>query len=91
MKRVPSKRAGSTRTMSISVDATTEEVLRTFAKRHFGGNVSALVTAMAKELRRKEALAWLLASSGVPRLDAEQTQALLAEIDGRSDGSKKVA
>lgn len=77
--------------MSISVDATTEDVLRTFAKRHFDGNVSSLVAAMAKELRRKEALAWLLASSGVPRLDAEQTQALLAEIDGRGDGSKKVA
>ncbi len=90
MKRASTKRPGSTRTMSISVDATTEEVLRAFAKKHFGGNVSSLVAAMAKELRRKESLAWLLASSGVPRLDADQTAALLAEIDGR-DGARKVA
>jgi hypothetical protein len=83
MKRAVSKRQGTTRTMSISVDATTETVLRSFAERHFEGNVSALVSALAKELRRKEAMAWLLARSGVPRLSSEETAALLAEIDGR--------
>ena len=39
-------RYGKTRTLSISVDATTDKILREEADAHFGGNVSKLVAAI---------------------------------------------
>jgi post-segregation antitoxin (ccd killing protein) len=78
-----SPRPGKTATFSISVDEETQRILRTEAKRSYGGNVSALVSAIAKEAKRQSALDWLLQKSeAAPMTDAER-DALLSEIDGK--------
>ncbi len=76
------RRAGTTATFSISVDAETQRILKEEAKRSYAGNVSALVTAIAKEAKRP-ALDWLLQSSGAVAMTAAERDALLIEIDGR--------
>jgi post-segregation antitoxin (ccd killing protein) len=59
------------------------------AKRSYGGNVSALVSAIAKEAKRQAALDWLLQKSGAtPMTDAERN-ALLAEVDGKPTPKKR--
>lgn len=73
--------------MSISVDLETERLLKAEAKRSYGGNVSALVAAIAKEAKRQSALDWLL-QGAKPMTDAER-DALLAEIDGRPAPKKR--
>ena len=82
-------RAGKTVTFSISVDQETQRILRAEAKRSYGGNVSALVSAIAKEAKRQAALDWLLQRAQRPPMtDAEQS-ALLAEIDGIATNKKR--
>ncbi len=75
------RRPGKTATISISVDAETQRVLKAEAKRSYGGNVSALVAAIAKEAKRQSALDWLLQRSGTSRMSEAERDALLAEID----------
>jgi post-segregation antitoxin (ccd killing protein) len=77
------KRAGKTATFSISVDAATQRILKEEAKRSYGGNVSALVAAIAKEAKRQSALDWLLQRPGTTRMTDAERDALLAEIDGK--------
>jgi post-segregation antitoxin (ccd killing protein) len=82
-------RSGKTATFSISVDQATQRILKAEAGRSYGGNVSALVTAIAKEAKRQSALDWLLQRSGVtPMTDAER-DGLLAEIDGKPTPRKR--
>jgi post-segregation antitoxin (ccd killing protein) len=54
------KRTGKTTTFSVSVSPETRVRLRKAADRAFGGNVSALIEAIALEADRQEAIAWLL-------------------------------
>lgn len=83
------RRPGKTATLSISVDAETQRILKQEAKRSYAGNVSALVSAIAKEAKRQAALDWLLQRSATaPMTDAER-QGLLAEIDGRPAKKKR--
>jgi len=84
------RRAGSTSTVSISVDAETRSILKAEARRRYGGNVSALITAIAKEAKRQNALEWLLAVSGSPRFTDTERDALLAEIDGKERVKRRV-
>ena len=82
-------RSGKTATFSISVDEETQRILKVEAGRNYGGNVSALVTAIAKEAKRQAALDWLLQRSGAaPMTDAERDK-LLAEIDGKPTPRKR--
>ena len=53
MKKV--RRAGATETFSVSVDPKTKQALRALANKDFGGNLSALVTDLAEEARRRMA------------------------------------
>jgi post-segregation antitoxin (ccd killing protein) len=76
-------RPGKTVTISISVDEETQRVLKAEARRSYGGNVSALVAAIAREARRQSALDWLLQRAAAPAMTAAERNALLAEIDGR--------
>lgn len=78
------RRAGKTATFSISVDVETQRILREEAQRSYDGNVSALVTAIAKEAKRQSAFDWLLQRSGVVAMTDEERDALLAEIDGKA-------
>jgi len=83
------RRPGKTATLSISVDAETQRILKQEAKRSYAGNVSALVSAIAKEAKRQSALDWLLQRSGTPPMTNAERDALLAEIDGRSAKKKR--
>jgi post-segregation antitoxin (ccd killing protein) len=83
------RRAGNTATFSISVDAETQRILKEEAKRSYGGNVSALVTAIAKEAKRQSALDWLLQRSGGVAMTAAERDTLLAEIDGLPSKKKR--
>ena len=76
-------RSGKTATFSISVDEETQRILRLEAKRSYGGNVSALVSAIAKEAKRQAALDWLLQKSGATPMTDVERNALLAEVDGK--------
>lgn len=49
------RRAGATETFSVSVDPETKKALRALANRDFGGNLSALVTDLAEEARKRMA------------------------------------
>lgn len=82
-------RPGRTVTFSISVDEETQRVLRAEAKRSYGGNVSALVAAIAKEAKRQSALGWLLQRSGTPPMTKGERGAFLAEIDGAPPAKKR--
>jgi len=79
-----SPRPGKTATFSISVDAETRRILKREAKRSYAGNVSALVSAIAREAKRQAALDWLLQRSDTPAMTDAQRAALLAEIDARA-------
>lgn len=83
MPNTMTRRPGKTATFSISVDAETQRILKQEAKRSYAGNVSALVSAIAKEAKRQSALDWLLQRSGTPPMTDAERDALLAEIDGR--------
>lgn len=83
------RRAGKTATFSISVDAETQRILKAEAKRSYDGNVSALVTAIAKEAKRQSALDWLLQRSGATTMTDAERDALLAEIDGKPAPRKR--
>jgi len=76
-------RPGKTATFSVSVDEETQRILKTEARRNYGGNVSALVSAIAKEAKRQSALDWLLQRSGAATMTDAERDALLAEIDGK--------
>jgi hypothetical protein len=49
------RRSGATETFSVSVDPETKQALRSLANRDFGGNLSALVSDLAEEARRRMA------------------------------------
>lgn len=83
------RRSGKTSTVSISVDAETQAILKAEAKRGYGGNVSALVAAIAREAKRQGALEWLLAAASAPRITDPERAALLAEIDGKRPSKRR--
>jgi post-segregation antitoxin (ccd killing protein) len=74
------KRSGKTATFSISVDVDTQRILKEEAARSYDGNVSALVTAIAKEAKLQAALDWLLEGT---RVSALERSAFLEELDGK--------
>lgn len=77
------RRAGKTTTFSISVDSETQRLLKSEAKRIYGGNVSALVSAIAKEAKRQASLEWLIQGSGKSPMTEAEKKKLLSEIGGR--------
>lgn len=74
------KRKGSTRTFSVSVSTATLRKLRAAARRSYGGNVSALVEAIALEADRQAALDRLLRDA--PPVDERAYASFLAEMTG---------
>ena len=54
------KRKGAMTTFSVSVSPATKARLKKAAERGYGGNVSALIEAIALEADRRDALDWLL-------------------------------
>jgi len=76
------KRKGSTKTFSVSVSDETRRKLRAAADRSYGGNVSALIEAIAIEAERQEALDRLLRDA--PPVDDAAYEAFLKEMAGPS-------
>jgi hypothetical protein len=74
------RRAGTTETFSVSVDADTKRALRRLADAEFEGNLSALVTDFAEEARRRMALAAYLRKNGIPKLTQGEAETLEAQI-----------
>ena len=64
-------------------------ILKAEAGRNYGGNVSALVTATAKEAKRQAALEWLLQRSGAAPMSDSDRDRFLAEIDGKPTPRKR--
>jgi hypothetical protein len=83
------RRAGATETFSVSVDPRTKQVLRALADRDFGGNLSALITDLAAEARRRLAAGDYLAAHGVSPMSAEAAVAFQAELDREAAAWKK--
>jgi hypothetical protein len=76
-----SRRAGATETFSVSVDPETKRALRALADSDFDGNLSALVTDMAEEARRRMAAAAYLRRHRIPELSRAEADKLLAELE----------
>jgi len=74
------KRTGKMETFSVSVSSATKARLRKAAARAYGGNVSALIEAIALEADRHDALDWLLHRA--PPLDDEAFEAFMKEMAG---------
>lgn len=72
------KRKGATETFSVSVSAATRRKLKRAADRAFGGNVSALIEAIALEAERQAALDWLLHRA--PSIDDRAFEAFMREM-----------
>lgn len=72
------KRSGKMETFSVSVSAATKARLRKAADRAYGGNVSALIEAIAVEADRQDALGWLL--QRVPPVDDRAFEAFMKEM-----------
>ena len=65
----------------MSVDPATKKALRSLADAEYGGNLSALVTALAEEARRRTAAAAYLRKAGIGPDDSATLDALQTEID----------
>ena len=68
-------------TFSVSVSPETKERLRKAADRAYGGNVSALIEAIAVEADRQHALDWLLRRA--PPIEDAPFEAFMNEMAGR--------
>ena len=74
------KRKGETKTFSVSVSAETKARLRKAADRAYGGNVSAVIEAIALEVGRQDALDWLIRRAHP--IDDDAFEAFMKEMAG---------
>lgn len=84
-----SKRARRVQTFSVSVDPKTKAILKDRAKRLFGGNMSALIAAFAREAEKREAIDWLDQDAGGSALNDELREQLAAEFYGRGPRGRR--
>ncbi len=80
MKPKKQRRAGATETFSVSVDPETKQALRLLADGEFGGNLSALITDLAEEARRRLAAHAYLRRHGIHAPSREEAERLAVEI-----------
>lgn len=69
-----------TETFSVSVDPKTKQALRKLADAEYQGNMSALVTDLAEEARRRLAAGAYLKRHGIAALDKTEAAALEANL-----------
>jgi len=79
MKR-KTRRAGATAVFSVSVDPTTKHALKALADAEFDGNMSALITDLAEDARRRMAARAYVRRHGLAPLRLAEADALEAEI-----------
>lgn len=85
------RRAGKTRTLTISVDVEAEKFVREEAKRLFNGNVSQLFAAILRDAERFAAMDRVIAVSGHPRPTAAELAELRAEVAGKPKRKRRAA
>jgi hypothetical protein len=83
------RRAGATETFSVSVNPETKQALRALANRDFGGNLSALVTDLAEEARRRMAADHYLNRHGISVPSKAEAEAIEKEIGRELSAWKK--
>jgi hypothetical protein len=71
------RRSGRTVTRTISLDVETDRILREEAALHYGGNVSNVIVALAKDARQRAAAGELLARFDGPAMSDEEAEALI--------------
>ncbi len=81
MKRTRQRRSGATETFSVSVDPATKLALRALADSAYGGNLSALVTDLAEDARRRMAAGAYLKRRRLPETTAPEAAAIEAELE----------
>jgi hypothetical protein len=81
MKQGKQRRAGATQTFSVSVDPETKKALRKLADAECAGNLSALVTDLAEEARRRMAAGAYLRRHAIRPFDRAGVVALEASIE----------
>jgi hypothetical protein len=85
------RRSGATETFSVSVDPQTKAALRELADSEFGGNLSALVTELAEEARRRSAAGEFLKRHKLAKLSPQSATTLGAEIDAEVAAARRKA
>lgn len=86
------KRVGRTRTFGISVDTETERFLREQAEQHFGGNVSKVVAALAREAQSRQAAEWLLSRSKTyERMTDDEARRFISRLTAPKKSRRKTA
>jgi hypothetical protein len=88
-KRSRTRRARASETFSVSVDPETKRALRQLADHDYGGNLSALVTDLAEDARRRMAAARYLDRQRIPELRPSEAAELEAEIAAEAAAWKK--
>ena len=83
-----SRRKGQTVTFSVSVDRETKRLLRAVANRSYRGNVSELITQIARQAARQEAAGELLRAHGRQPMTDTEVEAFEAEIAREVDAQK---
>lgn len=83
------RRKGPVETFSVSVDARTKRTLKSHADRLFDGNMSAMISAFAREAERRDAVDWLIRDSGGSSLTEELREEILAEHRGKKPTKRK--
>jgi hypothetical protein len=83
------RRAGATETFSVSVDPRTKKALRSLANQDFGGNLSALITDLAEEARRRMAADAYLRRHEIAVPSNAEADTIQKEIDGEVATWKK--
>jgi hypothetical protein len=81
MKAKKQRRAGATVTFSVSIDPETKRALRVLADEDFGGNLSAAITDLAGEARRRLAARAVVRRAGLRPFTREEADAFEAEIE----------
>lgn len=81
MKSARRRRAGATQTFSVSVDPRTKTALRKLADADYGGNLSALITDLAEEARRRMSAGAYLRKRAIPPLDRAGVVSVEAAIE----------
>ena len=75
------RRVGATETFSVSVDPETKRALRALADSDFGGNLSALVTDLAEDARRRMAAGLYLKRHKLSDPTPAEADLIQAQID----------
>ena len=83
------RRTGATETFSVSVDPETKRALRALADSAFGGNLSALVTDLAEDARRRMAAGKYLRRHGFAEFTGKEADAIQSQIDREISASRK--